>query len=567
MDRKTILWAVIIVVALLLYFPAMRFLGLSEAPAPASQTPIDSVEVTFPTDSAVAPVEIVRMAPANFDSSLVGVTDTLPVDSVRVVTNKLDVVLSSAGGGPVSIELVEHSYRDRGHIQMLPECQSATPDVVFAGGAFSSSQVRYQANRKPGRYDATRDTTELSFTYSRPDGAKLIKSYTFYPNQFHYDLEIELVERDKFGFERSYQMVWNTPLGATEPQLETDYDAMVAVAMQADNREQLDDFNNGELNQTLTGSTQWAAVRSRYFAAFLVPLNREAAAVNARGFEQKVQIDNKSIRVRSVTVGLDMEIAGREAVRDSFRIFVGPLDYETLADYDRGMEDILGIGTFPVLGLLIKPFALAIIWLLPRMYDLVPNYGLVIILFALLVKLITLPLSMKSFKSMNAMRELQPKVEELRKKHAKNPQALNSEMMKMYKKHGVNPISGCLPILPQMPLFFALFSVFRSTILLRDAPFVWFVTDLSRGASGFTDPYIVLVVLMIAAQFVSQAITMPSTQQNKALMYVMPLFMGFLFYSFASGLVLYWTSFSIFSLIDWLAFKRRSQLNPEVKAV
>jgi YidC/Oxa1 family membrane protein insertase len=113
-----------------------------------------------------------------------------------------------------------------------------------------------------------------------------------------------------------------------------------------------------------------------------------------------------------------------------------------------------------------------------------------------------------------------------------------------------------------MPLFFALFSVFRQTILLRDAPFVWFITDLSRGASGLTDPYIILVVFMIAAQFVSQKMTMTSTQQNKALMYVMPLFMGFLFYRFASGLVLYWACFSIFSLLDYVAFKRDK--NPKV---
>ncbi|NOY89409.1 MAG: membrane protein insertase YidC, partial [FCB group bacterium] len=223
-----------------------------------------------------------------------------------------------------------------------------------------------------------------------------------------------------------------------------------------------------------------------------------------------------------------------------------------------GLEDILGIGTTPYVGWIIKPFAIAIIWLLPKMYKVVPNYGFVIILFAFLVKIVTLPLSVKSFKSMNAMKALQPKIDELKKKYKKNPQALNTEMMKIYKAHGVNPISGCLPMLPQMPLFFALFSVFRSTILLRDAPFIWFITDLSRGATSFTDPYIILVVIMIIAQFVSQQLTMSTGQQNKALMYVMPLFMGFIFYKFSAGLVLYWACFSIFSLIDYFLFKRKN---------
>ncbi|MCK4372218.1 MAG: membrane protein insertase YidC, partial [candidate division Zixibacteria bacterium] len=280
------------------------------------------------------------------------------------------------------------------------------------------------------------------------------------------------------------------------------------------------------------------------------------------GEKFNVSTPEGSIEARRITAGMVMEFAGVDTLRDSVTVFVGPLDYTLLSEYNVGLEDMLDIGTTPFVGWIIKPFAIAIIWVLPRMYDYVPNYGMVIILFALLVKIITLPLSMKSFKSMQAMRDLQPKIEELKVKHKKNPQAVNKEMMKLYKKHGVNPISGCLPMLPQMPLFFALFSVFRSTILLRDAPFVWFISDLSRGASGLTDPYMILVVIMVVAQFLSQKLTMPSTAQNKMIGYIMPLFMGFIFYKFAAGLVLYWVCFSVFSLLDYVLFKRRK--NTEV---
>jgi YidC/Oxa1 family membrane protein insertase len=190
---------------------------------------------------------------------------------------------------------------------------------------------------------------------------------------------------------------------------------------------------------------------------------------------------------------------------------------------------------------------------------------LVIILFALLIKIITLPLSMKQYKSMNAMKEVAPKVEELRKRLKNNPAQLNSETMKLYKEHGVNPLSGCLPILAQMPLFIAMFSVFRSTILLRGAPFVWPWLDLSRGASGFTDPYIIMVILMVVFQFISQKLTMATNQQNKMLMYMMPLIFGFLFYKLSAGLVLYWTVFSLFSVGDYFVFRR--QKNAEVKTV
>jgi membrane protein insertase Oxa1/YidC/SpoIIIJ len=108
-----------------------------------------------------------------------------------------------------------------------------------------------------------------------------------------------------------------------------------------------------------------------------------------------------------------------------------------------------------------------------------------------------------------------------------------------------------------MPLFIAMFTVFRPTTLLSNAPFVGFIDDLSRGAQGLTDPYIILVIIMVAAQFISQKVTMgTATQQNKAMLYIMSLFIGAIFYSVSSGLVLYWTCFSLFSLVDWALFRR-----------
>ncbi len=486
-------------------------------------------------------------------------------DTVVVNTKQYSVVLTSFGGGPVSLQLRNYFYRDGGEIQMLPAAESATPEASFAGGSFSASRVNYQCSLQPGKYDATRDTLDLSYTYVSKDGGQIIKHYRFYPNRYNYDFVLEVKDREKLGFERQYDLMWNTPLGVTEPQPETDYQAMEAVAMQAGSRETLNDFKDNKLSQVLSGNSSWAGVRSKYFAAVIIPRNREADAVIARGSKDKITVDDKSIEQKLITAGVEMPFAVVNQFADTFSVFVGPLDYNLMTSYHIGLQDILGIGTTPFVGWILKPFAIGIMWLLPRMYQVIPNYGLVIIIFALLIKIITMPLSMKSFRSMNAMKELQPKIEELKKKHKNNPQAMNQEMMRLYKTHGVNPISGCLPMLPQMPLFFALFSVFRSTILLRNANFVWFITDLSRGATSLTDPYMILVVIMIIGQFLSQKLTMASTQQNKMMGYIMPLFMGFLFRSFSAGLVLYWTCFAFFSLLDYVAFKRKAIKNPEVK--
>lgn len=576
MDKKTIILVAILVLVVIFYFPIIERLGLYTPPEPTTTIDSTTIDTTTQvasqraTDSETQPVQQpIESAPIASEQATeiaveASVDSSRAPDTIHIVTNTFDILLSDLGGGPVSLFLNDYTYRDGRPVQMLSEPAQATPNFSFAGGTFTTSNLYFESSLQPGEYHVNAGDLELSFTYRSETGGEIIKRYRFYPDRYDYDLTLEINNTDALGLERKYNVVWNTPLGVTEPHPQTDYEAMEAVTMMAGQRETLDDFEDDKLGQTMIGSVSWAGLRNKYFAAVMIPRDRVGDAAIASGTKREVPFEDSSIEQKLITAGIEMPFAGNTNVSDSFSVFVGPLDYTLMADYDIGLEDILGIGTMPFVGWIIKPFALGIIWLLPRMYDFIPNYGLVIILFALLIKIITLPLSLKSFKSMNAMKEIQPKIEELKKKHKKNPQAMNQEMMKLYKKHGVNPMSGCLPMLPQMPLFFALFSVFRSTILLRNAPFVWFIDDLSVGAASFTDPYIILVLIMIGAQFISQKFTMAQSTQNKAFGYIMPLFMGFIFYKFAAGLVLYWTCFSIFSLIDYAVFRRNK--NTEVVA-
>ncbi len=565
MDKKTLPIIILLALLIIFYYPLLEMLGLYEPIPPEEKTadttsqadrPIRQTEDAKPQIlSDQSPQAYQPYDPFKTDTAHVA-AGTQTIDTVKIITTKYEASLSSYGAGLVTLLLREYSYGGNGQIDMLSLSRDATPDFTFAAETFSASNVHYSSSKPAGTYYAESEPIELTYRYQYGNGGELIKHYKFYPDKYHFDLVIEIRNRDQFGFERQYQIVWNTPPGVTEPQVEQDYQEMAAVAMMGDSRVMLDDYEDDRLNQTFDGVTQWAGLRSKYFASIIIPQNKAADRVFARGQIGTIMTNDGPVEGRQIIAGLNLPIEYVPSFADSFTIFVGPMDYNLLSEYDAGLEDILGIGTMPYVGWLIKPFAIAIVWILPRMYNIIPNYGIVIILFALLVKIITLPLSLKSFKSMQAMKDIQPKLEELKKRHKKDPSALNKEMMKLYKKHGVNPISGCLPMLPQMPLFFALFSVFRSTILLREAPFVWFIDDLSRGASGLTDPYILLVLVMIGAQFVSQKITMASTQQNNMIMYIMPLFMGFIFYSFAAGLVLYWTSFSVFSLLDYVFFKR-----------
>ncbi|MBD3403265.1 membrane protein insertase YidC [candidate division GN15 bacterium] len=577
-DRKSIVLVVLLAVVILFYWQILEFLGLHE---PAPEQPAQTTEQVDtataeqpppqqqPTDTqptrAAEPTGDLPSLLTDTTGAVAKQTDTLPfmaeqagvIDTIVVETDTYEVILINQGGGPVSMLLKEHSYRDGEPIEMLPEPMNVSPEASFAQGAVMTGQLPFESSLASGTYNVSGQPLEVEYRYVAPNGVEFFKRYWFHRDKYSFDMVLEVRNGDRLGIDRKYYMVWNNPPPVTEPDPKTDYNEMNAVAYMGGSREQLDDYEDSQLDQTLLGTTSWAGVRSKYFTATMIPRSQLAEGVRAEGRKWKVQTPDGSMEKRDVTVALEMPFAGSGAVTDSFTVFVGPMDYFLMSDYEVGLEDMLGIGTTPVVGWIIKPFAWIVMWGLPKLFSVVGNYGWVIIIFALLIKLVTMPLSLKSFKSMQAMKDLQPKIEELKKKHSKNPQAMNQEMMKLYKKHGVNPLSGCLPILLQMPLLFAMFTVFRSTILLRDAPFIWFIQDLSHGATGFTDPYIVLVIIMVGAQFLSQHLTMASsTQQNKALMYMMPPVMGFFLYSLPAGLILYWICFSVFSLLDWLVYKR-----------
>jgi YidC/Oxa1 family membrane protein insertase len=574
-DKKSIAIVAVLAILIIFYWPILEFLGFvkPQERKAADTAATDTVAVAQPAAGQSgqvpkSPLDVTPGAPVALAATVAAFpqSDTsLKVDTIVIHTNKYDMVLSSLGGGPTSLKLKDYAYRSGEPIQMLVDAQRVTPECRFAGGTFSSSQLNYTCNLTPGTYEVTSAPLAVVYTYTAGDGYTIERKLIFYPDQHHFDLTLTIPNPARFGFERSYDLVWNTPLQPTEPQVKDDYAAMEVVAMQGGSRDRLGDFEDGVLNQRAEGDATWAGVRSKYFTAVMIPQSRHADGVMGQGDVLTVDTETGMLDRRRLIGGLEMPFSSLNPIADSFTVFVGPLDYLMMADYDVDMQAMLDIGTMPVVGWIIKPFAIGVLWLLPKMYQVVPNYGLVILLFALLVKLVTLPLSLKSFKSMQAMKEVQPKLDELKEKYKKDAAKLNQEMMKLYKQHGVNPLSGCLVMLPQMPLVIALFSVFRATILLRDAPFVWFINDLSRGAQTYTDPYMILVLLMIASQFVSQKLTMTATQQNKIFLYVLPVIIGFMFRTVASGLVLYWTSFSLLSMLDYAIFRRGSK-NPEVKA-
>ena len=234
------------------------------------------------------------------------------------------------------------------------------------------------------------------------------------------------------------------------------------------------------------------------------------------------------------------------------KIYLGPLEYKTLAGVKRGLENAIYFGWS-----WIRPIAKLIYFFLTFLHRYISNYGVVIIIFTVLMAIIMSPLSILSFRSMRGMKEIQPKIQEIQKKYKKDPQKMNAEIMELYRKHGVNPFSGCLPMLIQMPVFFALFSVLNSTIELKGAPFIFWIKDLS-----LKDPYFVLPILMGITMFIQQKYftpQQPGSEQQKSMTFIMPVVLTFIFASLPSGLTLYWFVYNVLSVIQQIIIKKQAE--------
>jgi YidC/Oxa1 family membrane protein insertase len=256
---------------------------------------------------------------------------------------------------------------------------------------------------------------------------------------------------------------------------------------------------------------------------------------------------------RVIVNSLVMGLPGETDPVNRFKVYFGPNEHARLAKLGLGVERIVDLGWN-----WIQPFSKLLLVVLNGLHTVVRNYGLAIVLLATLVRVLLHPLNMMSIRSMRAMQKIQPEVERLRKKYEKDPQALNTAIMALYKENKVNPAGGCLPMLLQMPLFIALYSVLYNAIELRQAPFVGWIHDLSSPdvlAMIGPFPVHVLPILMTLTGLLSQWLT-PTDPRQAPTMYLMNVFMLVFFYNLPSGLVLYWTVMNgLTALQQWLALR------------
>jgi YidC/Oxa1 family membrane protein insertase len=315
--------------------------------------------------------------------------------------------------------------------------------------------------------------------------------------------------------------------------------------------------------QTYNGSIDWIGVRTKYFFASVIPGDANTTGVTFSG--KGIQAEDVLVKEYDPAINIGYRNTGA----DHYQVFMGPLDRSVLKEYESGIDAIImRHGWYEKT---FRAISLPILSTLKFFYMFIPNYGIVIIIFSILVKIVVYPLTKKSYKSMKEMSRVQPLLAEMREKYKSDPQRLNKETMKLYKEHGINPLGGCLPMLLQLPLLGALFIVFRSTIQLRGASFIpgW-INDLSRPDTLFTlpfslplygDQFNLLPILMAGSMIFQSKMTMQDPKQ-KAMVYIMPIFMLLLFNQFPSGLNLYYTLFNVLTIIQQKITDNKGAVEP-----
>jgi len=311
-----------------------------------------------------------------------------------------------------------------------------------------------------------------------------------------------------------------------------------------------------QVSHVVSNSVSWAAVKNKFFVQIVMP-SSAAGDCEIRATRRDEQ--GKSLVVDSVSARLRFDekaLRGGEPFTRDIHCYIGPKLQSAIGQLDGHREDVMEFGTLKwVCKLLLK--------IMNSLYAHIPNYGVVIILLSLIVKGAFWPITRKSTQSMKKMQEIQPEVNELRTKYKANPQKMNQEVMALYRKHKVNPVSGCLPMLVQLPVLFALFTVLRSAVELRFAPFLW-IADLSEPEgllAGVLPIPLNLLPIAMTVMTVLQQHLMPTSAdpQQKKMMTYMTLIMLFMFYTMASALVLYWTVSQSLSIIAVLYQRRRDR--------
>ncbi|MDR1259887.1 MAG: membrane protein insertase YidC [Endomicrobium sp.] len=381
----------------------------------------------------------------------------------------------------------------------------------------------------------TKSNKKIIFEHNFPEGWKITKTYNFSDFYMH-NLNISVEKIKKITTLPHIKLEWGPGLGTDSKELKENISLTRVLAYSDVKPNKLKKLKN---ISEIASIYKWSAIDNRYFLVAFIP---------KKPIDFDEIVSSKLDKKHPYSIILTAKILRNISKKNySVDFYVGPKGYTYLKTYKLGLEKTVDFGFFGILGK-------TAFTILTFLHKITYNYGWAIIILTIIIQILVFPLTLKSFKSIATMKRVQPIIKDIQTKYKNNPQRLQVEMLNVYKTQKVNPLSGCLPMLLQLPIFWAFFTMLRNAYELRNENWILWIKDLS-APDKFIDiklfPLNLLPLIMGVGMFFQQKMnmTIPDPIQKK-MMYIMPITFTFMFWSFPSGLVLYWLTNSIISMVE-----------------
>lgn len=406
------------------------------------------------------------------------------------------------------------------------------------------------------------DSLTLTAKLSPDSSSAIIKTFTLHGNTYDINTDIVMQNMDKYIRQKKYDFVWKNGLRYQEINSVGESDQAHALVVTNGEVNELNATKNDIETLSPPGTIDYAAAKIKYFGMAMIPQPFRGTdfTVRAEGHHEKVGTDGV-IEYYNIVWGIPYQ-GGIQ--KSSFKVYLGPLDYGIVKQY--GLSELINFGwkwiVRPIGEFIMLPF-------FKMTYSFIPNFGIAILVFSLVLKFILYPLSITQMKSAQKMKLVNPEIADIRKRLKDDPKKQQAEIMKIYSEYGVNPASGCLPLLLQMPILYALWAVLSNSIDLRQADFIWWIKDLSLPDVIVTLPIAFpvkhisgLALIMGLTMFIQQKMTMTDPNQ-KAMIYVMPIMFTVMFSYFPAGLNLYYFMFNLIGIAQqiWIEKFSRKKLS------
>lgn len=575
MDRRTSLALALCLVI----FALFTALGQKYAPKPLPKRPLAAGTAAAPqVPGSLAPAD--TSSPAAHAVAAAKAASSIAEKHSVIETPLYRAEFTNEGARLLSVELKKYgsSYGKSEYLKhpdRLPKRGEDVPagDRVTLGGEPAFALDLGSGSAKRGfdhRMYAVAESTDaagairaLTFTTTDSSGLTVRQVWRARPDSYLLDLAVDMSNVPDRWRLSDYSLTMRSWPLMSEPSPALDQRSLRAVSLVGKDLHR--DVAQGIVNKERKpeeGVAHWAGVQSHYFIALIAAASGDGRSVLRSAEERNLTPEQLALlpkdtkSVQPVAVGtLVMPVPATGSVSHRFVAYFGPADYFALQKQSGPLEleravDMGWSWVVPISRLMLQA--------LRAVESVVKNYGLAILLLATIVRLLLHPFNMSSMKSMRAMQKLQPEIERMREKYKSDPNALNTATMALYRENNVNPAGGCLPMILQMPLFFAMYAVINNAIDLRHAPFYGWIHDLSAPdllVMAGPLPIRLLPIVMAATGFLSQKFA-PTDPKQAPTMYMMNVVMLGIFYNLASGLVFYWTVMNVLTAVQqWLAMR------------